>query len=154
MSTSKASFIYVIYINASPEKVWDALTNADITQQYWFNRRNESDWKPGSAWQHVRADGSAKVDCVGKVVESNPPHKLVVSWANPADASNPVNVSRVTYEIKTHQDATCLTVRHDELEQGSKMHEGISNGWPCVLSSLKTYLETGKVMAMAATCGH
>lgn len=154
MSTNKASFVYVVYINASPQKVWDALTDADITQQYWFNRRNENDsnWKTGSAWRHIHKDPSSKPDHVGKVLESDPPHKLVVSWANPGDEANPIKVSRVTYDLKAREGTTCLTVSHTELEDGSKMHKGISEGWPLVLSSLKSFLETGKGLGLDATC--
>jgi len=66
---SKAEFVYAIYIATTPEKLWNALTDPEITRQYW-SHANISDWNPGSAWEHRRADGSAAVDIAGTVVES------------------------------------------------------------------------------------
>lgn len=140
---SKASFVYVTYIRATPEKVWQALTDGEITRQYW-GHRNVSDWKVGSAWEHKRLSDSG-ADIVGSVIETSPPRRLVVSWASPADAKQPGKVSRVEYDIESHKDDTVnLTVSHTELEPGSGMERGITAGWPVVLSALKSFLETGK----------
>jgi uncharacterized protein YndB with AHSA1/START domain len=140
---SKASFVYITYIRATPEKVWQALTDGEVTRQYW-GHRNLSDWKTGSSWQHQRvSDGGANI--VGHVIETSPPKRLVVSWADPAHAEDPAKVSRVTYEIEPYKDDSVkLTVSHTELEPGSGMERGISKGWPVVLSALKSFLETGK----------
>jgi uncharacterized protein YndB with AHSA1/START domain len=141
---SKPSFVYVIYIRATPEKVFDALTDRELTAQYW-GHRNVSDWKPGSTWEHQRTDGSGVVDIVGKVVESDRPRRLVMTWASPGNAAEPAKVSRVTLEIEPHKnDAAKLTVTHSELEPDSDMLRGVSHGWPVVLSALKSFLETGK----------
>jgi uncharacterized protein YndB with AHSA1/START domain len=152
MSKNKASYVYVIYIKASPEKIWQALTDPKLTTTYWFHGRNESDWKPGSAWRHVTDDQERAERIVGKVVESKPPHKLVVTWAHPQEAADPAKVSRVAYELVIMNDATRLTVSHTELEAGSNMVEGIQLGWPMVLSNLKSMLETGKTMQIDPTC--
>src|SRR4051812_9096517 len=72
--TEKPSFVYVTYIESSAEKVWDALTDADVTAEYW-GHRNVSDWQEGSRWEHQRADGSGIADVVGSVVESTPPRR-------------------------------------------------------------------------------
>ena len=83
---------------------------------------NVSDWKPGSRWEHKRADGSGIVDIVGKVVESNPPRRLVITWARPNEADDDSKHSRVTFDIEPHGDGLVrLTVSHDDLERDPKM---------------------------------
>jgi uncharacterized protein YndB with AHSA1/START domain len=136
-------FVYVIYIAATPEKIWKALLDGEMTKQYW-NRENVSDWKPGSNWEHRRFDKDHTVDLVGKVVESVPPRRLVLTWAEPADAADKGNHTRVAIDIETVGDMVRLTVTHDEFKPGTDMLRKITNGWPRVLSSLKSYLETGR----------
>jgi uncharacterized protein YndB with AHSA1/START domain len=140
---SKAQFVYVTYIAAPPERVFAALTDAEFTRRYW-EAENVSDWKTGSAWEHRRTDASRTVAMVGKVLENSPPRRLVLTWAAPADAANPGKHSRVTFELEPVADMVRLTVTHAELEPDSEMFRGISSGWPRVLSSLKTLLETGR----------
>jgi uncharacterized protein YndB with AHSA1/START domain len=140
---NKTKFVYAIYISATPEKVWKGLFDAEMTRQYW-DRENVSDWKPGSAWQHRRLDEAHTVALVGQVLESVPPRRLVLTWADPADAGDKAKQSRVTFEIEPIEDMVRLTVTHDELEAGSETLGKISIGWPRVLSSLKSFLETGR----------
>ena len=135
-------FVYVTYIAATPEKVWKALTDADISRKYWGNS-NVSDWKPGSPWKHVRPDAARTLAIVGDVVESAPPKRLVLSWAAPAEAGNKAAYSRATFALEPIGDMVRSTVTHDRLQPGSDMLKGITDGWPRVLSSLKSYLETG-----------
>ena len=147
-AAGKASFVYVTYIRATPEKVWSALTDPETTQLYW-GHRNVSDWAVGGTWQHQRCDGSNVADIVGTVVESVPPRRLVITWASPGEAADPAKVSRVLFEIEPHkEDSVRLTVTHDELEPGSGMERGITRGWPLVLSALKSWLETGKAVPL------
>jgi uncharacterized protein YndB with AHSA1/START domain len=143
---SKPSFIYITYINTTPEKVWQALTDGETTRKYWVNHRNASDWKVGSSWRHEDFDDPSLIDIVGQVIESEPPRRLVLSWASPIDAGNPEKTSRVIFDIEPHAGAVRLTVTHTDLEPDSKMLQGISRGWPLVLSSLKSLLETGEPM--------
>lgn len=140
---TKSKFVYVTYIASTPDKVWQALTDSEITKQYW-SHSNVSDWKVGSRWEHQRMDGSKVADILGKVVESDKPNRLVIGWASPEGAGDPERVSRVTFEIAPLKDAVRLTVTHDELQPGSEMESGITQGWPKVLSNLKSLLETGK----------
>ena len=147
----KPDYVYVTYIATTPQAAWNALLDTNLMSQWWADpaagcaRMNVSDWKPGSRWEHTRADGSGIVDMVGKVVENTPPHRLVFTWARPADAEDDSRHSRVSFEIKPYADGlVCLTVTHDDLEKDQKMLEGISGGWPKVLSNLKTFLESGR----------
>jgi uncharacterized protein YndB with AHSA1/START domain len=140
----KPQFVYVTYIATTPEKLWTALIDSKLTRQYW-QHDNVSDWKPGSKWEHQRSD-EKKLDLVGKVVEIQPPRRLVLTWAFPADENRPERHSRVTFEIEPHRDVVRLTVVHDQLEAGSDMEKGITAGWPKVLSSLKTLLERGEAL--------
>ena len=147
----KPDFVYVTYIAATPEQVWRALVDTDVTRKYWADpgegcvRVNVSDWMPGSRWEHQRVDESRTVDIVGKVVESDPPRRLVITWARPADAADEAKHSRVAFDIEPYGNGLVrLTVAHDELADDPQMFAGISGGWPKVLSNLKTLLETGQ----------
>lgn len=142
MGKEKTTFVYVTYIRSTPEKVFEAITNPEIARRYWAHE-NVSDWKPGSPWQHVRADEQRAVQLVGQVVEVAPPMRLVITWANASQAADPSSYSRVTFDIAAYDEMVRLTVTHDELEAGSGMAKGIQQGWPIVLSSLKSLLETG-----------
>lgn len=142
---SKPQFVYVTYIQTTPEKLWRALTDSNMTQEYWAHK-NVSDWKTGSRWEHQRLDGSGS-DMTGKVLESKPFERLVLSWVSPEHEGNPAKTSRVGFELKPIDNQVCLTVIHEELEPESEMLKGITWGWPVVLSSLKTYLETGSALS-------
>jgi uncharacterized protein YndB with AHSA1/START domain len=142
---NKPKFVYVTYIASTPERVWNALREGELTRQYW-GHENVSDWKPGSPWRHVLNDGKRTARIVGEVLESVPQRRLVLSWAEPAEAADPNKHSRVAIDIEKISDMVRLTVTHDELEPGSDMLGKIANGWPRVLSSLKSFLETGKAL--------
>jgi uncharacterized protein YndB with AHSA1/START domain len=143
MSKEKTSFVYVTYIRSTPEKVFEAITRPDIARRYW-GHENVSEWTHGSDWQHVRDNDQRTVNIVGKVVEIDAPSRLVVTWASPAQAADPDSYSRVTFDVAAYEGMVRLTVTHDELEAGSGMAKGIQQGWPIVLSSLKSLLETGQ----------
>ena len=142
MTRETTSFVYVTYILSTPEKVFEAITKPDLARRYW-GHENVSDWTPGSKWEHIRANDERTVELVGKVLEISPPTRLVISWANASQVANPAAHSRVTFDIVEYDNMVRLTVSHDELEAGSGMANGISKGWPAVLSSLKSFLETG-----------
>lgn len=142
MTRETTSFVYVTYILSTPEKVFEAITKPDVARRYW-GHENVSDWEPGARWEHIRADDARTVELVGTVVEIAPPRRLVITWANASQADDPAAYSRVTFEIVAYDDMVRLTVTHDELEAGGAMANGIGRGWPAVLSSLKSFLETG-----------
>lgn len=149
MSNSTTEFVYVTYIRSTAEKVFEAITKPEIARQYW-QHENVSDWKPGSRWEHVRNNDERTVRLIGDVVECIPPTRLVITWAGASDYENRSSHSRVTFEIEPFEDMVRLTVVHDELQTGSEMATGISQGWPRVLSSLKSLLETGEAIDVFA----
>jgi uncharacterized protein YndB with AHSA1/START domain len=158
MTTTKPDYVYVTYIATTPEKIWRALVDTDVTREYWVGagptgpaRVNVSDWQPGSRWEHQRVDETRQVDIAGTVVESSPPHRLVLTWARPAEFDDASKHSRVTFEIEPEDDGLVrLTVKHEDLERDPKMLASISGGWPRVLSNLKTLLETGRAFPRPA----
>ena len=141
----KPQFIYVTYISATPEKLWNALIDAEMTTKYW-QHVNVSDWQPGSRWEHRRANKDGVVLLVGKVIESSPPRRLVLTWAFPADEAREERHTRVTFDLEPIGDVVRLTVTHDRLEPGSDMLQGITQVWPKVLSSLKSLMEAGRAL--------
>jgi uncharacterized protein YndB with AHSA1/START domain len=133
----------VTYIATTPEKLWQALTSGVFTRQYWFGRRVESDWQQGSKVTYWIDESQA--DFTGKVLRVEPHRLLSFTFqpeANKALREEPP--SRVTFEIEPVGTSVKLTTTHDELVPGGKVFEGISSGWPVILSTLKTLLETGK----------
>ncbi|MEU0935442.1 MULTISPECIES: metalloregulator ArsR/SmtB family transcription factor [unclassified Embleya] len=140
-------YVYVTYIRASADQVWQALTDADLTARYW-GHANVSDWRPGSAWEHRRTDGSGAVDVVGRVLETEPPTRLVITFEDSPDAEATREPSVVTFLVEPHQDIVRLTVTHENLADLA-MLDGISHGWPAVLANLKSLLETGEILPQA-----
>jgi uncharacterized protein YndB with AHSA1/START domain len=136
--------VYVIYIRATADDVWSGLLDPEWTRKYWMHD-NISDWKPGSPWTHKRTDPAGTVDIVGQVIESDRPRKLVLTWAQPADAGNPAKTSRVSFELAPEEwpggPWVRLTVAHTELEPDSDMFRSVSYGWPGLMSGMKTMLE-------------
>ncbi len=141
--SDRPTFVYVTYIESTPDKVWHALTDPDLTAAYW-GHSNISDWQVGSRWEHRRVDGSGVADVVGQVVESSPPTRLVTTWALPEGAT-PETTSRVTFDIEAFEAIVRLTVTHDDLADESERQEA-SEGWAAVLSNLKSLLETGRTL--------
>ena len=146
----KSTFIYVTYIRTSPEKLWQALTEPEFTRQFYFGMTIETDWKKGSAWKTVGTDGEAKDS--GKIVEIDPPRRLVLTWRNEfRPEMKEEGDSRMSYEIEAEGEMVKLTVRHEMDKPGSKLIGAVSNGWPMILSSLKSLLETGESLEETRT---
>lgn len=135
----KPKLVYTMLIRSTPKKVWDAITKPEFTRQYWAGLANVSTWKEGAEWKHVTKENEAWVQ--GKVVECVKNKRVVLTWAEP---ENLKDESRVTFELEKMEDVVCLTVTHDKFKAGSEMLGKVSWGWPRVLSSLKSFLETGK----------
>ncbi|MGH7108759.1 MAG: SRPBCC family protein [Acetobacteraceae bacterium] len=145
-------FLYVIYIRTTPEKLWQALRDPEFTRKYWGGAHQESDWKPGSAWQLILPDGRLADE--GEVLEIDPPRLLVLRWRH-----------QLMPELKTEGETRCqfeieatgspaenmvrLTILH-QADRPSKVIDAVSKGWPQILSSLKSLLETGTALPRAA----
>lgn len=140
--------VYVTYIATTPDRVWQALITGDLTRQYWAGNENISDWKEGSSWEHRTADAARTLRVLGKVIEVRPPNRLVLTWVEPAFADDPAQYSQVTFEIESIENTVRLTVTHEDLIAGSPIAGRIVHGWPRVLSSLKTLLETGTALSL------
>lgn len=139
---SKPKFVYVTYIAASPEKVWEALTKPGISEKYWFGYRVAADGKVGDRMTAISPAGKKAHD--DPILESNPPRRLSYAWKPLYKDMDGERSSRVSFELEAFKGQTRLTVVHDEFDEGSKIFGMINKGWPAVLSSLKSFLETGK----------
>jgi uncharacterized protein YndB with AHSA1/START domain len=137
---SKPEFVYTTYIETTAEKLWQALTDGDFTERYWFGHRVTSDWKPGSSYRFA-SRGTPSVE--GKVLVSEPHRQLSYSWDSCSPADQRERTSRVTFDLEPRGKIVKLTVTHDELDERGVTLRDISGGWPMVLASLKSLLETG-----------
>jgi uncharacterized protein YndB with AHSA1/START domain len=140
---SKPSFVYVIYIRTSTDKLWQALIDPELTRQYWAGTWQESDWTIGSSWRIMIPDG--RVADSGKIVEIDPPRRLVLTWRNEFRPElHKEGYSQLTYQLEQHGDMVKLMLTHEIDWPESKFIKAVSQGWPAILSSLKSLLETGE----------
>ena len=139
---SKPVFVYVTYIAAPPERVFEALTKPDISEKFWFGYRVTADGKAGARMTAFDPAGRQVHD--DPIIESDPPRRLVYGWKSLYKDLPDERPSRVTFVLEPLKDQTRLTVTHDDFDDGSRMFEMISKGWPAVLSSLKSFLEMGR----------
>ncbi len=147
---TKSEFVYVIYIRSTPEKLWTALTNKEFMKQYWFGMHCECDWKVGSSWKLAFTDG--RIADSGEILEIDPPKRLVLKWLNEwKPEMNAEGYSCCTFDIEPIAGVVKLTVTHSIDRASSKLIEGVSGGWPKILSNLKSLLETGAVVMLEKT---
>lgn len=133
--------VYVTYIRAAPQRIWEALTQSELTRQFFFGRAVESDWRTGSPWRMLQPDGSPDVS--GEVLESDPPRRLKLSWR--VDWAGQLEPAIVTYEIEQVGDVAKLTLtQHTPGAAPRKYVKAGEQGWAIIMSSLKSLLETGK----------
>jgi uncharacterized protein YndB with AHSA1/START domain len=150
--------VYRIYIKATPEAIWTAITDPDWTEKYGYGGRGEYDLRPGGTYtgytsKEMREHGAPDIAVDGEVIESDPPRKLVQTWRMLMDESMAAEgFTRLTYDIAEVPGATRLTITHElegapqlaELLAGGWEDRGAGGGWAFVLSGLKTLLETGE----------
>jgi uncharacterized protein YndB with AHSA1/START domain len=141
----RSSFVYVTFIRATPEKLWAALTDSKVIEQYWFGMNVETDWKVGSAWKLIFPDG--RIADTGEILEFDPPRRLVIKWRNEFRPELRVEgYARCAMELQAQDGAVKLTVDHSIERADSKFIEAVSGGWPRILSNLKSLLETGEIL--------
>jgi len=144
----KPAFVYTIYIAASPAKVWQALTSAEYSRKYFSGFAIEADLKVGGAFIARAPDGSVHIS--GEVIECDPPSKLTITWnVNWPALVEKLGPTLVTYEIEQAGDVVKLTMlqSHDR-DISDDILSGGRAGWPAILSSLKSLLETGQALAI------
>ena len=139
---SRPEFVYVTYIETTPDKLWEALTSVEFTRRYWFNTEVQSDWKVGSPIALVM-DG--KTTDIGEIIEADRPRRLAYTFKHAADEElRKEPASKVVFTLEQHGAVVKLTLTHEGFIEGSKLLDGISKGWPAILASLKSLLESGK----------
>jgi uncharacterized protein YndB with AHSA1/START domain len=135
-------FVYVTYIRTTPEKLWQALIEPEFTRRFWCETWQDCEWKPGASWRIMTPDG--RVADRGEVLEIEPHRRLVLSWRNELfPEMGAEGYSRLTYELEPKGEAVKLTLIHEIDRADSKLIGATSTGWPAILSSLKSLLETG-----------
>ena len=138
-------FVYVTYIRTTPEKLWEALTTPEFIKLYWSGCRQEGDWVKGGEWRLYLPDG--RLADRGEVLEIDPPRRLLLSWRNEFRPDlHEEGYSRCSYDIEPTGAVVKLTVTHEIDYEGSKFIQAVATGWPSILSSLKTMLETGEAL--------
>jgi len=146
----KSKFVYVTYIRTTPRKLWQALTDPKFIRRYFYATTHESKWKPGSPWTMRAPDG--RVTDAGEVLEAEPNKKLVLKWRCEMSPEHiKEGYSRMTYLIEKEGTMVKLTVTHEMNRKDSKLIESVSQGWPPILSSLKSLLETGESLVETRT---
>ena len=152
MSTQdKSTFVYVTYIRTTPDKLWQALTLTSTPRPFLWDSVMTSELKAGAPWKQEAPDGTL-LDA-GEILEIDPPRKLVLTWRNESKPEiNAEGPSRMSYDLEPQGDLVKLTLIH-EIDRGqSKLIQSVSNGWPAVLSSLKSLLETGEALTPGRPC--
>ncbi|HEX3151262.1 MAG TPA: SRPBCC family protein [Gemmataceae bacterium] len=145
---AESRFVYVTYIRTTPERLWSALMSADFAKQYWLGAFPEADWRVGGAWKIVLPDG--RVLDTGEIVEFEPVKRMSIRWRNEfMPEMKAEGWSLCTMEIEPEGEAVKLTLTHTMEREGSKFIGAVSNGWPKILSNLKSLLETGSTILPA-----
>jgi uncharacterized protein YndB with AHSA1/START domain len=145
---SDQTFVYITYIRTTPEKLWQALIDPEFTRLYWCGCWQDSTWEPGASWALNLPDG--RVGDSGRVLEVDKPRRLVLEWRNEFRPElREEGYSRCVFELEPMDDTVKLTVTHSIPVEKSKFIGAVSTGWPVILSSLKSILETGKTLEAA-----
>jgi uncharacterized protein YndB with AHSA1/START domain len=140
---AESRFVYVTYIRTTAEKLWQALIDPEFTRQYWGETWQDCAWEPGASWKLMIPDG--RIGDTGEVLEIVPQQRLVLSWRNEFKPEmREEGYSRMTYDLEQQGDMVKLTLVHEIDKPDSKLIQAVSGGWPIILSSLKSLLETGE----------
>lgn len=143
---AESRFVYVTYIRSTPEKVWQALIDPEFTRRFWLETWQESEWKPGAPWRMMSPDG--RVQFTGEVLECVPGKRLVRTWdCETIPEGRGEGYSRVTLELEPAGDAVKLTFIQENDTPNSKTVRMASEGWPLILASMKSLIETGECLS-------
>jgi uncharacterized protein YndB with AHSA1/START domain len=143
--TGRSQFVYVTYIRTTPGRLWSTLISPEFAMQYWRGVRPEADWKPGGSWKLIFPDG--RVADTGEIVAFEPSKLLSIRWRNEFKVElKAEGWSLCTMEIEPSEGVVKLTVTHTMERKDSKFVRAVSEGWPSILSNLKSLLETGAVI--------
>ena len=138
----------VVYIKATKQQVWEALTHKEFTRLYFHSTDIVSDWQSGSKVVYYNQDGTEAV--VGEVIEASFPDKLSFTWhVQYSEEAKKEGPSRVTFTLESIEDTTRLTLVHDQFVNDSVLLPQINQGWIAILCNLKTLLETGETLAIS-----
>jgi uncharacterized protein YndB with AHSA1/START domain len=142
----KPEFIYITYIETTPEKLWEALTSSEFSKRYWWDTSVVSDWKVGSPFSLVL---NGRTTDVGEILEADRPRRLAYTFQHILnEEAKQERPSRVTFALEPHGKLVKLTLTHEDFAEGSVVVDGISKGWPAIMSSLKSLLETGTALVI------
>ncbi|MFP7300181.1 SRPBCC family protein [Neobacillus niacini] len=141
-------FVYVTYIAATPQKVWEALTSSEYTEKYFFGSSIQSHWQEGSEITYSR---NGKVSDYGQILRCDPYRELSFTWTYAGDGVQTKEPSKVTFRLISLNETVKLVLHHENLQPGDLVDkedtfEGLNNGWPAILSNLKSLLETGRAL--------
>jgi uncharacterized protein YndB with AHSA1/START domain len=146
--SSKPDHVYSTYIKTTPERLWQALTDGAITSRYYFGSSVKSDWKPGSRYEFTDAKGGVHIN--RDVVEADRPRRLVTTfnavWDEEVKKDKP---TMATFEIEQMGDVCKLTVIHSGFEGETATYHQVTGGWPMIVASLKSLIETGEPLSVS-----
>jgi len=142
----RPDFVYVTYIRTTPDKLWEALTSSEFSRRYWFGTELRSNFKIGSPFALVMG---GKVTDTGEILEADRPRRLSYTFKHELDDDmRKEGATKVVFTLEPHGELVKLTLTHENFAPGSKLLDGISKGWPAILSSLKSLLESGDALAI------
>jgi uncharacterized protein YndB with AHSA1/START domain len=143
---SKPEFVYVTYIKTTPERLWEALTSSEFSRRYWFDTELRSDFKVGSPFALVMG---GRITDTGEILEADRPRRLSYTFRHQLDdGMRKEGATKVTFTLEPHGALVKLTLTHENFAPASKLLDGISKGWPAILSNLKSLLETGDALTI------
>jgi len=142
----RPEFIYISYIETTPEKLWEALTSSEFTRLYWWDTSVVSDWTVGSPFSLVL---NGKTTDIGEILEADRPRRLSYTFRHILnEAARKERPSRVTFVLEQYGKLVKLTLTHEDFAEDSVIIDGISKGWPAIMSSLKSSLESGSALVI------
>jgi uncharacterized protein YndB with AHSA1/START domain len=140
---AESRFVYVTFIRTTRQKLWQALFDPEFTRKYWCETWQDCEWKAGASWRLMIPDG--RIGDSGEIVEIEPERRLVLTWRNEFKPElRAEGYSRLTYELEEMGESVKLTLIHEIDKGDSKLIDAVSNGWPHILASLKSLVETGE----------